>query len=127
MEYQTKQRKVLLDFFNEHLDQKLTAKMIFEKIQGPISLSAIYRNLAKLEQEGILKRFSGVGDQEIYYQYIKNENCQNVLHISCIKCKETFHLHEKEAKQIESILGNENFLLDKNKTVLYGVCDKCKQ
>lgn len=126
MEYQTKQRKLLLDFFNSHIDQKFTAKMILENLAEPISLSAVYRNLTKLEREGFLKRFSNAGDNEIFYQYINLKSCKNILHMSCTNCKKSFHIHEEEAKQIEKALKKQHFSIDNNKTIIYGLCEHCK-
>lgn len=126
MEYQTRQRKLLLDFFNSHIDQKFTAKMILKNLAEPISLSAVYRNLTKLEHEGFLKRFSSVGDSEIFYQYINLKSCKNILHMSCTNCKKSFHIHSDEAKQIEKVLEKEHFSIDNNKTIIYGLCEHCK-
>ena len=126
MEYKTKQRKILLDFLNSHLDQKFTAKMIFEGLVEPISLSAIYRNLSKLEEEGLLKRFSTKGDSEIFYQYISSKCCENIFHFSCTKCKSTFHLEEDLTKKLEQVFVEQNFLIDKNKTIFYGICQNCR-
>lgn len=126
MEYKTKQRKILLDFFNEHLDEKFTAKMILNNLKEPISLSAIYRNLTKLESEGFLQRYLGVGDNEIFYQYKKSKKCENILHLCCTKCNKTFHMGKAQAKKLEDLLCLDNFLVDKNKTILYGTCSSCK-
>ena len=75
--YTTKQRMLLLDFLSEHIDETLSAGQIAEALSGKrISTSAIYRNLAALEQEGKLKRSAKPGSQEAYYRYTGDEDCR---------------------------------------------------
>ena len=55
--YMTKQRKALLSFLSAHADEKLSARQIAQTLSGEgISISAVYRNLSALEQEGKIRR-----------------------------------------------------------------------
>ena len=55
--YVTKQREKLLACLTEQADKQITARQIAEILTADkISISAVYRNLAALEEEGILKR-----------------------------------------------------------------------
>ena len=125
--YSTKQRKLLIDFLNKHIDEQLSAKEIAENLKSNgISLSAVYRNIAELEQEGQLKRSSKSGLRTIYYQYTPSKHCHNLLHLSCEKCGKTFHMETSGAeKLVDDVQKSNGFKLDKTSTVLYGICADC--
>ena len=59
MSYKTKQRDVILKFFEKNHDKNFTVTEIFENVKNEnISLSAIYRNLAELEKAGKVRKLS---------------------------------------------------------------------
>ena len=126
--YITKQRRLLLDFLAKHTDETLSAGQIAEALSGKeISTSAIYRNLAALEQEGKLKRSVKPGSQEAYYRYTDDEDCRGHLHLSCLRCGKTVHVEEPETDALaRSLASTEGFTLDRTDTVLYGICADCK-
>ena len=69
--YLTRQRKQLLKYLSEHTDEQMTARQIADALTAEsISISAVYRNLSALEEEGILKRSIRENTREVYYQYI---------------------------------------------------------
>lgn len=127
--YMTKQRKLLLDYLSEHTDETLSAGQIAEALTGKeISASAIYRNLAVLEQEGKVKRSVKPGSQEAYYRYADDEHCRGHLHLNCLRCGKTVHLEETETESLAHQLAkNEGFVLDRTDTVLYGICADCQK
>ena len=56
--YITKQRRILLTFLEDHPDESLSAADIAKALADrSISVSAVYRNLAALEEEGRIRRF----------------------------------------------------------------------
>ena len=125
--YNTQQRQILLDFFARHIDQCVsTVEVINELRERQISESAIYRNLLLLEKEGKLRRTSKIGDRKTYYQYIDNDDCKGQIHISCIKCGKTTHISPNVSKRLAKNLKDEdNFIIDNDETVIYGLCKKC--
>ena len=127
--YQTRQRKRLLEYLSEHTDEQMTAHQIAEALTADnISISAVYRNLSALEEEGILKRSIRENTREVYYQYIAAEECKDSLHLSCRVCGKSIHLGEKEAEQLlQSTLESTGFQIDKTETILYGVCADCRK
>ena len=85
--YLTRQRKQLLKYLSEHTDEQMTARQIADALTAEsISISAVYRNLSALEEEGILKRSIRENTREVYYQYIAAEGCKDSLHLSCRVC-----------------------------------------
>lgn len=127
--YLTKQRKLLLDFLAEHTDETLSAGQIADALAGKeISTSAIYRNLAALEQEGRLKRSARPGSQEAYYRFTDEEECRGHLHLSCLRCGKTVHVEEAETDALTHQLAkSEGFALDREDNVLYGICADCQK
>jgi len=127
--YATKQRKLLLGFLSEHMDEMLSAGQIAEALSDKgISTSAIYRNLSVLEQEGKLKRSVKPGNQETYYRYTDDEQCRGHLHLSCLHCGKTVHVDETETDVLAYRLAkSEGFALDRADTIIYGICADCQK
>ncbi len=128
-EYNTCQRKILIDFLNVHSDEYISATNIVAFCEGRgISKSAVYRNLSALEQCGKIRRTTKPGERVAYFQYADGAHCKGKIHISCIKCGKMGHISsdmaEYMAKELEQ---EEQFSLDKNETVIYGLCNQCRE
>ena len=126
--YMTRQRKALLDYLAAHADEPLSAQEIAGALSGEgVSLSAVYRNLAELEGEERIRRAGRGGSREVYYQFIGADQCKGSLHLQCKRCGRTFHMDAVGAEQLKSVVEKtEGFALDKGDTVLYGVCEVCR-
>ncbi len=126
-QYNTKQRRILLEYLNEHPDEMLSARQIADALRHKeISQSAVYRNLATLESEEKVRRSTKSGTREVYYQYVAAEACKGVLHMSCLQCGKTYHMEEKHTAAFsEFVAQEEKFQLDTTDTVLFGVCVDC--
>ncbi|MCH5303260.1 MAG: transcriptional repressor [Ruminococcus sp.] len=125
--YITKQRKILAEYLSNHTDESISASQIANALSDKISKSAVYRNLADMEEEGKLRRVANSSCREAVYQYLDDEHCKNCLHLSCKKCGKTYHMQTAVANSlINSVAENENFSIDKGETVLYGVCCDCQ-
>lgn len=122
--YATEQRKLLMLFLQCHPDECFSAAEIAEALSdAAISLSAVYRNLAYLEREGLINRLVKEGRRESLYQFVAAATCRNCLHLSCVKCGTICHM---EVSALDPFLAN-GFTLDCKKTVLYGVCRDCTE
>ena len=125
--YMTQPRKRLLTYLHAHPDETLSAGQISRDLPE-ISVSAVYRNLAALEQDGTVRKVAKSGSREVFYQYMQAESCKAHLHLSCKKCGKTFHMDEAETEQLlQSIARVDGFAVDRADTVLYGVCDDCAE
>ena len=125
--YMTQPRKRLLNYLHKHADETLSAAQISEDLPE-ISVSAVYRNLSALEQDGSVRKVAKNGSREVFYQYMKAEECRDHLHLSCKSCGKTFHLDEQEtAALLDSIAKLEGFTVDRGDTVLYGICESCAE
>ena len=86
--YMTQPRKRLLNYLHSHADETLSASQISQDLPE-ISVSAVYRNLSALEQDGTVRKVAKSGSREVFYQYMKAEECRDHLHLSCKKCGNT--------------------------------------
>lgn len=126
--YNTKQRKVLLEFLSNHPDEIFSATQIIDYFKNEkISLSAVYRNLSELEALGEIKKINKNGTREAYYQYIQAETCQNQIHLFCEKCEKLTHMNSRKAQNLSTeILEDVNFEINKKNTIIYGICKNCR-
>lgn len=127
--YMTKQRKALLEFLSNHADEELSARHIAELLNDDsVSISAVYRNLSALEQEGKIRRVTKSGSREVFYQYTDCHECKDCLHLSCEKCGKTYHMNMPDADRlVQALAQNDEFAIDKSNTVLYGICKDCNK
>ena len=126
--YMTKQRKLLTEYLSSRTDESISASVIAEALSDKISKSAVYRNLADMEAEGKLRRVANKGSREVIYQYVDEEKCHDCLHLSCKKCGKTYHMkHTAADSLIDNVKVNEEFVNNKEKTVLYGICKDCRK
>lgn len=126
--YTTRQREALLEYLQAHPDQELTVRQIADGVrEDRISLSAVYRNLAALEHEGLIRRGSRTGSREAVYQYVGSESCRSHLHLTCIRCGRTVHLRQGATALLTGLAEQEGYALDLSRTVLYGVCRACRE
>jgi len=126
--YMTRQRKTLLAYLRDRADEPLSAQAIADALRDEgISLSAVYRNLAELEAAGLVRRSLAEAGREASYQFIGAAACRDCLHLTCKRCGRTFHMDAGGAEELEHIVARtEGFALDKSDTVLYGVCETCR-
>ncbi len=125
--YNTQQRKLMIDFFKNHAHKTSSVNEICEVLneQG-VSTSSVYRNIAQMEEEGIVRRVSEKNRKGALYQYIDPEHCIGVVHLICEECNVTYHLNRHISQMVANLaLENHNFRLNEQSAVLYGKCENC--
>ncbi len=104
--YMTEQRKKLFEFFKSHPDMTISARDLAAQLvaeeHAKISVSAVYRNLAMLEREGLILRSPGKNNRENVYRYVSLGACEDKLHITCLKCGRTTHMTQKISDKFKS-------------------------
>ena len=127
MGYKTKQRELILSFFEANPDQSFSVMEIAEKIKEEgVSVSAIYRNLALLEKEGRVRKSVKQGTHEAYYRFLDCHECREHIHMQCVECGKTTHLDDQATSALlNGVMANSDFSVDRSTTVLYGVCHDC--
>lgn len=93
-----------------------------------ISKSAVYRNVAEMEKEGLLCRISEKNRQETLYQYVDPEHCCDIVHLKCETCNNTFHMNKHVSRLIFNMaMDDYNFKVNAKTALLYGECATCSQ
>ncbi len=122
--YQTKQRRRLLDFFSAQPNEAFSAKQITGELED-ISASAVYRNLALLEEQGLVRRSAKAGSREVFFQLAQGDHR---LHLSCERCGRIYPVEGESAVELlQSIVSAQRFAVDPANTVLYGICGECQE
>ncbi len=117
----TKQRKQILNIFNEN-KKPLSAEMIENLLPDEaINLSTIYRTLEKFYDDEIISK-SSINHTQYYYlndhkhhHYMICLNCHKMIEIDC-------HIHQFE----EEVAKAHHFKVTHHDMTLYGYCDECQ-
>ncbi len=130
--YKTKAREVILEYLKKHTEQRLTAREIYEAVRerdAEINRSTVYRNLERLVDDGSLIKYKETDVDATCYRYSEhNGSCHDHMHAQCTGCGKVFHLDNavfgNAPNKIKSEYGID---IDYGKTVIIGVCDKCRK
>ncbi len=126
MQYNTKQRDALLNFFKAHSEECFTAKEVMEKTRGEFGEATVYRTLSVLTEKGCIKRFARNDKSAATYQLSKNEACHSHFHLKCKGCGKLIHMDCNVLSEMnEHIKNDHNFHVDSGATVFYGECADC--
>ena len=128
MGYNTKQQDAIIQCLKSSKGKHMTADEIYLKLlsQGnPVGKTTVYRHLEKLTADGTVRRFT-LGDNSSACYQIADSHCSEHYHLKCSKCGRLIHVECKYMDELEAHLEKDHgFILDKTKTVLYGMCEKC--
>ncbi len=126
--YKTEVRKLLLNYFESIGHRVVSSQMVYDQLkEHTISLSSIYRNLAKMEKEGILCKMTQQNSHVVLYQYVNPKKCHGIVHLKCKQCDMTYHLNEELSHMITNISKQEHgFSIGQTTAVLYGKCTNCQ-
>ncbi len=125
---------MLLDFLLSHSDRGFSVEELYESlcITYPTDRvpgkSTLYRLIAKLVSEGLVKRFSGEHGRQFAYQIIVCDECDAHLHLKCTSCGCLYHMdHAVSQRIIHEVFNRSDFSLDEKETVLFGICKGCQK
>ncbi len=127
--YNTEQRKLLLELFQDSEHQTFSAQDIQILLKDKeVSMSSIYRNLAEMEREGLVCKVNEKNRPGALYQYVDPHHCAGVIHFKCQSCEATYHLDKNISQMIMGIAKDmHGFMVNESGAFLYGECDKCSQ
>lgn len=131
MNYRTKQNIELINCLKDFSDRHVTVPMIADYLRrhgSSIGIATIYRNLDKLEKEGLIRKYVLDGKSCACYQFINQDSdlCVNHYHLKCEKCGKLIHLECAALGDIDKHITEEHgFKINSAKTVFYGICGDC--
>ena len=133
--YQTEQKRQLISFMAAHANEQFSAEELAEiLVQAPgegvkaPGKSTVYRLVAGLTEEGVLRRFPREGGRGWLYQFHKASGCSGILHLKCSKCGLLQHLDPATSEALlRQIRSDRGFTVDNDTSVLYGLCASCEK
>ena len=129
--YNTKQKEKLTDYFKKNMSRQLTINDIIEEVSGngEAGKSTIYRQIAKMVEDGELLRMNGEDSKSAVYQYMgEGTHCREHFHLKCIACGELIHMECAMMQEItDHVRLHHGFVIDNSKSVLYGLCTICSE
>ncbi|PWM47668.1 MAG: hypothetical protein DBX47_00255 [Clostridiales bacterium] len=124
MGYNTKQRESIISFFEKNKNQSFTASQIIKNKLINVGNATVFRYLAALSDEGILRKTQSKDGSE--YRFAE-DSCKKHLHLQCLSCGQIDHMDCCFMDQMNNhIINDHHFKIDNTKTVIYGTCDKCR-
>ena len=119
MGYHTKQKSAVLDCLARHRNESLTVDGVVAALCAEgvkTGRSTVYRHLEELCREGAISRFAAESGKSVTYRVIGSE------------CGEVCHTHCRELEALFAhMAAAHGFSVDEKKTMLYGVCEKCRK
>ena len=129
-EYNTEQKKLLLDFLEKNHDSAYTIEEITNELKArgaTVGKSTVYRLMTRLVEEKRVKRQLADGSRKAIYRITLDSHCHNHLHLQCIKCGRVLHLDEEVSDRLlDTVKQINNFSVSEEDTVLMGKCADCK-
>ena len=130
--YSTKQGDAVLSYLASMKNTFVTAAQIVNYLNNahiPISRPTVYRQLEKLVNDGMIRKYLFGGSSVSSYQYVDPDGClQDSYHLKCEVCDGIFDLKCEEVDHVsQHIFESHAFQVNDSKTVFYGKCKKCRQ
>ena len=130
--YRTRQRESIWNFLQENKDRHVMVDDVVDylKSQGNgVGKSTVYRYLEKLVEEGkVRKYFLEEGAGACFQLAGGDESCCKHYHLKCVRCGALLHVECSFLDQVHAhILQQHQFQIDSRKTVLYGLCEQCRE
>lgn len=128
--YNTKQKENLLTYLIKNKEKHTNVQEISAFLQAegtPVGVATIYRQLDRLVEQGLVRKYSFDGKTCACYQYIENEkDCRSHFHLKCLSCGRLIHLDcDHLAELTRHIEEEHSFAVDCSQTVFYGRCSEC--
>ncbi len=129
MTYHTAQKKILIEFLQQHSEEAFTVEELAARLMGEHApgKSTLYRLLPHLVETGDVKRFTKDGCRKAMYQAVGCCHCEAHLHLKCTDCGKLLHLDDDASTAVlRNVLRNSHFAVDEKQTVLFGKCGSCR-
>ena len=130
MAYTTKQQQAILRCLEQRAEDTFTAADLAEDLRRmdcPVGMATIYRQLERLEGEGRIHRFPT--EEGACFQYCPHtETSHDCFLLRCESCGRIVHLDCTHLDALCHHLASEHhFRIDARQTVLTGMCQSCAE
>lgn len=120
----SKQRDIILKIVRES-DDHPTADMVYNRARtsiSNISLGTVYRNLNLLSEQGLIKKFKIVGDNERFDKTIVMHS-----HFVCRHCGKVIDIMEESMDSfINELSKKTDAKIERYEVSLLGICSHCQ-
>lgn len=125
--YKTEQKKILLDYLSTHAERAFSLEELLPPmVERGVGKSTVYRLVARLAEEGAVRRYLREGKRGYTYQFFAGHDCHAHLHLRCTDCARVLHLSDGVSDGLRALLSSDGgFTLDGERTMLYGRCADC--
>ncbi|MEF2845150.1 MAG: transcriptional repressor [Eggerthellaceae bacterium] len=128
-QYKTKQKELILDCIRTHQGAFITIKDIDNALKArheKVGIATIYRNLERLEEEGIITRTAIEGMDGICYRYLADTPDDVYFFLKCEQCGDLSPIDCGELQHFfEHVIEHHHVRINPAKTVFYGLCETC--
>lgn len=129
--YNTISRKKILEYLVENSKRTVNVQDINHYLSENgygVNITTIYRYLDKLIKEGSVMKYASKEGNQAVFQYVESaSNCNEHLHLQCVKCGAICHLDNMTMSDFSSkVKDNHGFMIQCKKSIIYGLCMKCK-
>ena len=131
--YNTKQRDKIAHCLGAFGDRHFTAADVAARLAAEgytVGQATVDRFLERLAQKGALRKYVVDGTTAACYQNNDREtreDCHEHFHLKCEKCGRLIHVECRELAKIASHMEEgHGFVIDRKKTVFYGLCEGCR-
>lgn len=129
--YDTRQKRRVADALRAFGARAVTADELYEALKQrgeAVGKTTVYRQLERMASSGEARKALSLEGQAIY-QYVGDASaCDRHLHCQCLSCGRLLHVDCAQLDQIKAhLLEAHGFLLDAERTVWVGACEKCRE
>lgn len=130
--YNTKQGSLILSLLQKQPGRHFTADDIISELANdgrPVGKATVYRHLDKLIKQGLVRKYIAEEGQSACFEFIdKSGNCKSHYHLKCSGCGRLLHVECGYLDELaQHVLEHHGFVISPEKTVLYGMCEKCRE
>lgn len=128
MTYTTKQQRSVLRCLEQHAGA-MTAAEVADALRAggePVGLATVYRQLDRLEQQGVIHRVNTEGGA--VYQHCSHPGEDGCFLLKCLGCGRILHLDCEQLRELyQHFAAHHHFRIDTRSTVFSGWCGNCSE